>query len=253
MFDFLPQVTPTQLQEAPLHVAVAQIKFEYQRSLANHRGASDFQEALTDNYPRLIAEPQSSITASPGNVSASEVPQWRFTDIDNTWSCIVGPEHLAIETNLYTQWSTMRSRLSQAVDVLSSLTKPRIRERIGLRYINHVQHGSEDGFDAVIKRELLGVMAIPEWSDAIAATVSQTIFRNGNTQLALRYGTGLGGQSGSAFVLDIDCADETASTFDGEQSMVYFDQLNDSALRAFSASLAEPYRATLFGQPGIQE
>jgi len=251
VFEFLPPVLPTQLQQAPLNVAVAQIKFEYQRSLSTHGGASDFQGALTDNYPRLIAEPQSSITAGPGNVSASEVPQWRFTDMDTAWSCVVGPEHLAIETNSYSQWSTMRGRLAQAVGVLSELTKPRIRERIGLRYINHIPAGSETGFEGVIKPELLGVMAIPEWSGAIAATVSQSIFRDGDTQLALRYGTGLGlaGPSGNAFVLDIDCANETASTFDGQQSMIYFDQLNDSALRAFCASLAESYRTTLFGQP----
>lgn len=55
------------------------------------------------------------------------------------------------------------------------------------------------------------------------------------------------------FVLDIDCANETASTFDAEQSMVNFDELNDSALRAFFASLAEPYRTTLFGQAGTPE
>jgi uncharacterized protein (TIGR04255 family) len=255
VFDFLRHVTPSQLRQAPLHVAVAQIKFEHQRFLSSHGGASDFQQELADYYPRLIAEPQANITAGLGNVTANEVPQWRFTDMNNAWSCIVGPEHLAIETSSYSQWSTMRGRLAQAVEVLVKLTKPRIRERIGLRYINHIPDDSDSGFEGVIKPELLGVMAIPEWRDAIAATASQSIFRDGDTQLALRYGRGLSsdGPGANVFVLDIDCANETASTFDAEQSMVYFDQLNDSALRAFFASLAEPYRTTLFGQSGTPE
>lgn len=68
----------------------------------------------------------------------------------------------------------MRGRLAHAVEVLIKLTEPRIRERIGLRYINHIPGGSESGFEGVIKPELLGVMAIPEWRNAIAATVSQS-------------------------------------------------------------------------------
>ena len=255
MFDFLRSVQPSQLQQAPLHVAVAQIKFEHQRFLSTHSGASDFQDEVADQYPRLMAEPQANITAGLGNVTSIEVPQWRFTDMNNAWSCVVGPEHLAIETSSYSQWTTMRDRLAQAIDVLVRLTGPRIRERIGLRYINHIPGAPEGGFAGVIKPELLGVMAIPDWRDAVAATASQTIFRDGDTQLALRYGRGLSteGPGANVFVLDIDCANETASAFDAKQSMAYFDRLNDSGLRAFFASLAEPYRTTLFGQSDTPE
>lgn len=252
MFDFLPATPHVALRHAPLQVAVAQVKFEYRPSLSKHAGASSFQEAVADDYPRLIAEPQSSITAGPGNLSASEVPQWRFTDLTNTWSCVVGPEQLTIETSSYSQWSTMRERVERAVTVLVDLAKPRIRERIGLRYINHIQPNDDGVFEEMIKSELLGVLGLSAWRNGLTTTVSQSIFKDGDAQLALRYGRGVPGQD-EAFVLDIDCANETGLAFDLQQTMLYFDQLNDAALRAFSASLAQEYRATLFDSPANWE
>lgn len=76
-----------------------------------------FQEGVAELYPRLIAEKQTQLTAAPGNLSADSIPQWRLTDLEGNWACVVGPEHLTIETQAYTTWSVLRGRLMSAIEV----------------------------------------------------------------------------------------------------------------------------------------
>lgn len=254
MFDFLPAVDVVELDGAPLVQVIAQIRFNSQSALSTHGGAIKFQESLVDVYPRLLAETQATITAAPGNVSSASIPQWRLTDLAGRWSCVLGPEHVTIETNAYSTWGVLRARLVEALEVLNDVAAPRVRERIGLRYVNHIPVGADGTYAGRVDESLLGVAEKPGWRDHLIVSLSQTVVRDGTAQLAVRSGKGAAGVSGfpeNAFMVDIDCGDETPQKFDIDASLKYFDQLNDSALRCFFGSLAEPYRSSLHPKGGV--
>jgi uncharacterized protein (TIGR04255 family) len=253
VFDFLPAMADQQLSDAPLVVAVAQVRFNHQNVLSKHSGASQFQEALGDEYPRLLAEQQANIVAGHGHFSSDSTPQWRLTDLDNAWSCVVAPEAVTIETTAYSAWSVMRERVSAAIGVLEEVAHPRVRERIGLRYINHLRPSAGGDYAGIVDAPLLGLVGVPERRAALAMSVGQALFRDGDTQLVLRYGVARTDESqpeSESFMIDIDVADEQPRKFHGGDALGYFDQLNNAALRCFASCLAEPYRDRLFDGGG---
>lgn len=252
MFDFLRAVKATELSNAPLSQVVAQVKFNSQSALSTHGGAIKFQEPLVDEYPRLLAESQAMITAAPGNVSSATIPQWRLTDLAGDRACVVGPDHLTVETKVYSAWPALRERLVTALNALMDVTAPRVRERIGLRYVNHIPPAESGAYTDRVDKSLLGLTEQPGWRDQLAVSVSQVIARDNSTQLTIRYGRGSGvaGMPAQAFVVDIDIADETPTKFDAVSALDYFDELNNCALRCFFAALAEPYRSSLTTEGG---
>ena len=252
MFNFLPAVEAVELTDAPLVQVVAQVKFNSQSALFTHAGAIKFQEPLLERYPRLLAESQNVITAGPGNVSTQTIPQWRLTDLAGERSCVIGPEHLTLETIIYDTWPTMRTRLVEALDVLADLAPPRVQERVGLRYINHISATTDTAYSDRVEGALLGLTEQAGWRDALVASLSQVVAREETTQLTLRYGRGAGvpGLPTDRFVIDIDLADETPVAFDKDSLIEYFDTLNDCSLRCFFATLADPYRTALTANGG---
>lgn len=247
MFDFLPAVEPVPLGGAPLAQVIAQVRFNAQSSLSTHQGVGVLHDILADEYPRLLAEQQAVITATPGGVTTAQIPQWRLTDLDGLWAVVVGPEQLTVETTKYGTWDSLRDRLERALDALAEIGRPRVRERIGLRYVNHVPADEKGSFTGHIRPELLGLGDLPGWRQTMTASLSQTVLVDGTTQLALRYGSGAPVLQGDLFVVDIDCSDETAVSFDATDVLTYFDTLNDAAYRCFCFCVSEQFRAALHG------
>jgi len=249
VFNFLPRAEPDKLTDSPLVTVIAQVRFNNQDALSKHQGASAFHNAVADRYPRYLAESQSTITANPGGVSSSAIPQWRLTDFENEWACVVGPEQLSIETKAYSTWESMRERLDEAMRALDGVTQPRVRERIGLRYVNHISPDAGRSYTGMVNSQLLGLTETPGWKDALTLSLSQLVISDGTAQIAVRYGRGPAqvGLPENAWVLDIDCADEKPAQFDTAAVMSYFDDLNDAALRCFYASLGSVLKSTLGG------
>jgi uncharacterized protein (TIGR04255 family) len=247
MFDFLPAADAGELVDPPLAQVIAQVKFNSQSALSTHAGAIIFQESLLEIYPRLLSETQNVITAGPGNVSTNTIPQWRLTDLAGERSCVIGPEHVTLETTVYDTWSEMRSRLIEILNVLAEIAPPRVRERVGLRYVNHIPAAAGGTYAGRVSKTLLGLTEQDGWHNSLVASLSQVVARDKAAQLTLRYGRGAGvpGLPKDRFVVDIDVSDENPVAFDHEELTTYFDALNDCSLRCFFAAIAEPYRSTL--------
>lgn len=246
MFEFLGSEVPVGLEGAPLVQVIAQVKFDSQSSFSKADGANLLRDHLSDLYPRLLQEQQQTFTAGPGGVTSTSVAQWRLTDLSKSWSCVVGPEHLTLETTSYTRWTDMRQRLADALTALEAVAHPRVRERIGLRYVNHIQPSADGSFAGRINPDLLGPMMRPGWRKWTAASLGQTIVRDGPVQLALRYGTGAGVvDPDDRFVVDIDCFDESPAEYQRDQLLSYFDELNGSTYRCFCTCLPQEFRNTL--------
>ncbi len=246
MFAFLPEAQPVTLAPAPLQQVIAQIKFDSQSDLAQHSGASAMHDQLGHLYPRLLSEPQTVVTAAPGGVSTSENPQWRLTDLAGEWSCVIAADSVALHTTVYTRWEDMRARLLAMLDALAQAARPRSRERLGLRYVNHI-HASDDGtFEHRVVPELLGVTKLAGWRDSVAMSLNQVVLRDDDVQIAVRHGFGGNALAPEGiFVLDIDCATEIPALYDGDAALALLDELNDAAWRCFSALIHADYRNAL--------
>ena len=248
MFEFLEAAPAKLLAPAPLVQVIAQVRFNSQSQFTSQQGVTLVQDQIVSRYPRLLAQPQAQFTALPGGMATQQMPQWRMTDLASAWSVVLAPEQVAVETSAYVDWSDMRERLVEVLEAISNVSPPRIRERVGLRYVNHIPAGSQSDFQDRVREDLLGVSTEPGWSDHLRVSLSQIVLGEGSTQLALRTGFGADVDPPGVFIVDIDCSDEVPQTFDAVETVQYFDQFNDACYRCFRWSVAEGYRSSLEGE-----
>ncbi|MDQ3342976.1 MAG: TIGR04255 family protein [Actinomycetota bacterium] len=249
MFDFLPAVPAAALQGGPLLQVITQVTFNPQSLLASPAGAVAVHERLSDRYPRYVAEQQALITAGPGGVTTQQVPQWRFTDLAGEQSVILSGESVALETSAYATWSDNLDRLQAVLEGICSVSAPRVRERLGLRYVNQVApddsaDGPESAFAGRVRPSLLGLIAAPGWQGPLGVYLTQITASEGPVQLGLRYGAGPQ-VAGENFVIDIDCSVTTPGALDTAEIMSQFTELNDVAWRCFCACIEPAYREML--------
>jgi uncharacterized protein (TIGR04255 family) len=250
VFDFLPQIpTANRIETAPLVQTLAQIRFSPAGTLAEHSVATMFQRRLIKRYPRLLPEVQAVFTGMPGEVKPETMKQYRLTDVGNSWACVIGSQHLTIETSAYATWPDMRERIEEALAVLEDIDCPVVRERIGLRYINHIPANADGSFVGRVNPDLLQPFTSKIWRDSLVASIGQAVFSDGSAQMAVRYGTGRAVENmpADAWLLDIDCSDEVAAEFDLAASIDYFDALNDAAIRCFVELVGAAYSVAVTG------
>jgi uncharacterized protein (TIGR04255 family) len=246
VFEFLPPAEPIELGEPPLVQVIAQVKFEHHSELSTPEGVGRLHDRLAHRYPRLLSEPQQTITAAPSGVTSAVTQHWRMTNLGGELSCIVGPEQIAIETKTYSRWEMLRGHIQEALEALSDVTTVRVCERAGLRYVNHIPSGDGGTFTGRIKAPLLGLAGSPEWSSAITASLSQTIVKDGDVSLALRFGTGINVVGAeNAFILDIDCFSDNPAKYDEHHVLAAFDQYNDAVYRCFLSCIEEEFHSAL--------
>lgn len=248
VFDFLPDVPVGPLGGGPLQQVITQITFNPQSLLGSSAGAVAVHEQLSDRYPRYITEQQALITAGPGGVSTQQVPQWRFTDLEGKHSVILSGESVALETSAYESWSDNLDRLQAVLEAICRVSSPRVRERLGLRYVNQVGPGEVEGpnspFAGRVRPSLLGPIAAAGWKEPLGVYLAQINAVEGSVQLGLRYGAGPQ-VSGENFVIDIDCSDTTPGALETGVILAQFSVLNDVAWRCFCSCIEPSYREML--------
>jgi len=246
VFDFLIAATAVTLSSAPLSQVIAQVKFSAQTVFNSQQGAALFHDLVSDSYPRLLSEQQQTVIAGPGGLTSTSSPQWRLTDLDAAWACVVSAEQVSLETTAYSDWSEMSRRLDEILRALENVTKVRVCERVGLRYVNHISPDEVGSYEGRIEEDLLGPAVRPGWQDALTATLAQSVLQDGNTRLIVRSGTGEGiVDRPGVYVVDIDCFKEAPASYDRQTLMATFADFNDAIYRCFCSCVPESFRATL--------
>ncbi|MFF4563017.1 TIGR04255 family protein [Streptomyces sp. NPDC001435] len=247
MFNFLPGADVLQLKPRLLQQVITQVRFNSQGTLGTHAGVSTVHDALAARYPRLTTEQQLSVMATPGSgVQTTSTPQYRFQDLKGTWAVVLGPEHATLETSVYTGWSEVRERMEEVLLAVADVATLRVRERVGLRYVNHVPAAEDGSLEGRVRAEVLGVTGNQGWRTSLIGSVGQVIAADNGTQLALRYGLVTENTQGQApYLLDIDCSNSDPVEYEAAETLSYFDKLNDVAYRCFAWCVDEKYRMTL--------
>jgi uncharacterized protein (TIGR04255 family) len=181
------------------------------------------------------------------NVQAQQAIVWRLTNLQRSWSLLVGADSLSLETTAYTVWTEFAERFAEAIAALEAVVRIRVRERIGLRYVNEIR----DGVNAVadwrskISPAFLGILSDPAFDAAhLAHSLSEARFEEPAATVIVRYGPvhqAAAGVQAPFFLLDIDCSNETPVSFDSAEVMSLFGTFNDSIWRIFRRALTDSF------------
>jgi uncharacterized protein (TIGR04255 family) len=158
------------------------------------------------------------------------------------------PEFASLETTEYGMWSgDFRERLVDLIKALNENIKPRVEERVGLRYVNRIVEPNVSvpgDFRGIVSDGLLGAAADDYWSSGVTGAQQQLeIEVDGEIRCVLRHGTlprntGVGIEG---YLLDIDVFREQSRRFDVGNVLSTIDRLNTVAATIFENSLAPDY------------
>lgn len=230
MLDHLSAVVPRTIDPSPLVKVLAQVRFEGKGALSDQPGITRLHELLMDDYPRLVPEPHARVTVGPVGAGAVTVPQHRMVDLLGDRSVVVGPDHLTVEVAVHERWSALRGRLSAAVEALRSVVDVRVRERVGVRFINHF---SWTDIENTVRPVLLGPWADPDIRKSAVAGIGQLVLHNGDVRMTVRHGAQTVGTGLGPFVVDIDCSVEKPVAFCSDEIITTADILHDEIRRFF--------------------
>jgi uncharacterized protein (TIGR04255 family) len=229
---------------------LAQVRFAPKSRSTEAESVERLHEALEQRYPRLVPEQQTEFTVTPGGVQTAVAPVWRLTDLTKRWSLVVGIDHFTVETTAYTEWADFYERLREALEALEKVMPPRVRERIGLRYINEVPSGADvRNWSDRISPTLLGPIGEAAFTSALSHALSEIKLIDQEGAVVLRHGVSYEQPRSTepSYLIDIDCFDDTPVDFGLQAALERFTIFNDVAFRLFRWSLVDTYYEELRG------
>jgi uncharacterized protein (TIGR04255 family) len=190
-----PRFNRRPLEHPPIQLAVAQVQFQPLLVLADPRGVAAFQDAVKDRFPRLNRMTTLELTVGPEGVATRPTPGsgWSFENLDGSLRVLIDTNSLSLETRSYQSFDDLRDTFVSVLDTFAQVAKPGERTRLGLRYVNQLIFDDVDspsGWRALVRSELLGLVANPELAadDVISHTLGETRLTYERSQLIARYG-----------------------------------------------------------------
>jgi len=263
----LPSVDATELRRSPLAIVVFQLRYEQNLAVSDGEVALAIHEQLGGRdgiYERI--EPQQMVAAqvefrAGGDLApisgSTSVPSrgWRLRTASNDWVASIMPDHVSLETTAYTTWSgEFRVRVVDLLRAFPDHARPRIEERLGLRYIHRLSEEgvtTPDDWVNIVSSDLLGPIGHSFWGPGIEnfqeqvqldlADDLQCLFRHG--LIPASDGAGFDG-----YLLDYDVFRQSPRRFQIDDVEATLDRMNRSALALFQASLEPEYLDSLRGR-----
>lgn len=219
------------LADAPLVLALAQLRFPLVTSVSSQEFIGPFQEAIRGTYPILRQETGHVLAVGPsGEVATTTNKLWRFIDEADEWRVSLAPEFVAMETSRYTTRQEFLKRLGFILDAVNQHIDPRVCDRAGLRYLDRVAGGDASDFGALLRAEVAGIMNGP-LSDQAVQVMTHCVFSlpDSSGQLMARWGllppnatidpNTLEPIDKLSWILDLDAATTSPVPFDPEALM----------------------------------
>lgn len=213
------------LNPPPLATVLAQVRFSPVARIVREEYFADFQEALEDEYWATSKEQELFLPTGPGAVS-QPADLWRMRDQDDRWRLTLATNFVALETSAYPGKVDFFARLGRALDAVATHIRPKLVERVGVRYIFRLEQ--EDDLERLgefVRPEILGATAVPEAEPQFLLTQSQYALEDG-VSLVARWGIvppnfmidpAFGApQGGRNWMMDVDVFDESPQPFDAE-------------------------------------
>jgi len=144
------------LANAPLVHVLAQVVFSPVPKLAE--AVPELQTRLLDlDFPWMQAGSTQQITFGVNiEPKVESQPRWDFLSPDRTTGVVLTENTLILQTTRYMSAGPFREQLAAVVQALYDVARPRLVERLGLRYIDLVRADEGESFEAYVHPGLLG-------------------------------------------------------------------------------------------------
>jgi len=177
------------LPQAPLAVVLAQIRFPPIFMIEKGEFIASFQEAIRDDYPLSNESRRGGILLGPGGLSlpAQEAKSWQFSDSSAQWRVTLAANFVSLETRHYTSRSDFLERLRVVAVAVEVTIKPKMIDRLGIRYIDQVRGQPFRDLKKIIREPILGVLA-SEFAGTIEHSLTETSFSVEAAKIVARWG-----------------------------------------------------------------
>ena len=251
----LPPADPTLLGNAPLEVAVVEIRYSAPVGEIAPEAAAALRDDLVANtgvdYPSIqpTVQQQMRIDFGANGVSqvAAESRGWQIVSADGSGHITFMPDILIVQVNRYERWRTsMKGPLTVLLESLEKLLRPSLVHRIGLRYVDRFH---DSGFESAaawrgrIDDTLLGPVLNRAFGDSVRGAQQQVEIRLDDHHGALLRHGPIRDDAGKCvqYLLDTDVFRHSSFTFDVREVVVSAERLNRTALSLFQSSVTETY------------
>ncbi len=239
---------PVALGNSPLRNVICQLRFPPILSIGRSEYIARFQEEIRELYPILSQIQGASIQVAPGESSPVQLTSgWQFADPIG-WTVTLTSEWLGLETSAYSTFSDFSQRFDQLVRLSIATFAPARRDRIGLRYINEIEHPEPDGNTPAswrpwLREELLGVVGGDVVGEDVIQSLQQIRVEQPDGVFVLTHGFVRSQQGDSSaaskYLLDFDYFNEDPEPLDPDALHDQLAHYNDLIYRVFRWSIQE--------------
>ncbi|WP_205787221.1 TIGR04255 family protein [Specibacter cremeus] len=258
----LPSVDNTLLSNAPLEVAICEVRFTSARTEVRAETAARIRDVLVEtmgiDFPSIQVATQGTmqinLNAGAPSWSGDQTTGWQVASTDGQHSATVFPGSVIWQVGAYERWSvSMRAPLKVLLNSLAADQPPSLVQRVGLRYVDRFVdpacHALGD-WSGKIDTTLLGPVGNKVFGSKVRGAQQQIeIALDGRHGAILRHGPIPDQETKSVnYLLDIDIFANAAVSFDVIGVLDTAERLNRTALSLFQACVSAEYLRTLKGE-----
>jgi len=247
----LPRRPLLHLADAPLKLAIIQVRYRPILAIEQAARVSDFQQGLGAGYELLDTQRAHSLTVyfAPAGMEPPTPPTagetvWRFRRRDNDWLVALSSSSIGFEAAQYTVFVDFFAEFSRVLGILEERFAPTTQTRLGMRYVNEIEREdlAPDRLSHFINAALLAPIGSELGTDVLSS-LSDLRFRQPDGLFALRHGL----IRENAYLLDYDYFTEEERSFDRQEIRRAASDYHDMIEAVFSWSLAREYLDELTG------
>lgn len=258
----LPSADTTLLANAPLEVAIIEVRFTSALADVPAEVAARIRDSLTEvlevDFPNIQPATQGTMqidfNAGGASWSGNEAKGWQVASSDSQHSATVFPGSVIWQVGDYKRWSlSMRAPLEVLMNAVTADLAPSLVQRIGLRYVDRFVDPAcktlGDWFGK-IDDTLLGPLGNPIFGPMVRQTQQQVeVTLDGRHGALLRHGP-IHDQSSKSvnYLLDLDVFAHAANSFNPSEVVDAAERLNRTALSLFQACVSVEYLKSLQGE-----
>lgn len=240
----LPRYEGEYLDRSPLVLVAAQINFEEVGREVTHKQARDIQKAVDGHWTHLAPMSLVTTTVTPtGAVNEAPRQAYRLSNQDGTWSALLNPDGITIETRAYPGWADFRATIESFARAVVDVFDPANEARMGVRYVDQVPlPEGKDGWEGLVPDSLLGVAQDARLGSGVLASDQRVLLQLApDVRCVLRHGllADAAGAFGQVYLLDFDVFRENAGPYSLPSLMEGADSLHALAGSVFRASITD--------------
>lgn len=255
----LPAANTTLLANAPLEVAIIEVRFTPTRASFSATDATKIRDDLDRitgmDFPNIQPAQQKTLqvdlSVQGAAVTEGQADGWQIASATGTSVITLLPESVMLQTTGYERWRTsIREPLEILLAAVQRVAEPSLVQRIGLRYVDRFQDDtcrSVADWAGKIDSELLGPVRNRVFGSRIRTAQQQLEIAIDNHHGAiLRHGPIQDPSKPSIdYLLDIDVFRHFAKPFDAAEVVDAAERLNRTTLSLFQACVEDSYLHSL--------